>query len=189
MLEPMWAALLGDKGSNKSAVAAEIVGELARAGLRVRGFLQRTDVDPAGRQGFELVRLAGGDRLALAREGLPERPGTESFCSFTFQTDAFARARAWIEADAPGAEVLVVDEASKLEAAGRGHAGAIEVALAAPALALLCVRADQLHNVMERFALDEPLAQLEVPCDLDARAAFVAAVTAAARGPARPAAR
>lgn len=189
MLLHMWAALLGEKGSGKSAVAAEIIDTLERAGLRVRGFLQHTDTDERGRQGFAIVRLGSADRVALAREGLPERPGTEAFCSFTFHTDAFARARAWLEADAPGADVLVVDEASKLEAAGRGHAGAIAAALGAPALTLLCVRADQLFGIMERFALDEPQAQLEVPCEPAARAAFAAAVTAVARGSAPPAAR
>ena len=124
---------------------------------------------------------AASEASSLARRATDARPGEETFCSFAFDLTAFARARSWIEGDVEGCDVIVIDEVSRLEAAGRGHADAIVDALASGRLVVLSVRADQAFDVLSRFALEEPAAALELARSpsLDV---FVPALVAAVRG-------
>lgn len=99
--------------------------------------------------------------LAARAKGGVDEASKQLVCSFAFDVAALGRVRSWVERDARAADVVVIDEVSKLEAARGGHHDAVVAALAGRALPLLCVRADQLFHVMERFGLEEPVAALE----------------------------
>jgi nucleoside-triphosphatase THEP1 len=163
-----WALLVGPKGSGKSNSALEIVERVRAHGLRVEGFVQVGWTDDLERKGHDLHSLRDGERVQLSRPGSEEKAGEEAFCSFVFNQAAFGVARSWIFRDAPGADVVVVDEVSKLEAAGKGHHDGLcwVMGRADVKVVLTCVRADQLFYVMEKFKLEEePFAMIEVPAD------------------------
>jgi len=176
-----WALLTGPKGSGKSTQALEVVRQLRDAGLRVEGFVQAGTIDELERKGFDLLRLRDEQRLHLARPGSEEKSGEEAFCSFVFRQSAFDVARSWVLEDGPGADVIVVDEVSKLEAAGKGHHDVISWGLGRDdvRVMMLCVRADQLFYVMEKFRLEEePFAMIEVPAEGPALREFVEQILA-----------
>jgi nucleoside-triphosphatase THEP1 len=173
-----WALLSGPRGSGKSTTARRVADALAARDVPVAGFVQEAIDDEEGRAGYLLRRLGGDEARTVARrDSAARRPAEEAFCSFVFDADAFAAARGWL-AEAAAARVLIIDEVSKLEIAGRGHHDAIAEALGGDRLVLLAVRADQLFGVMERFGLDEPVAALET-ADPDGFEAFVASVAGA----------
>jgi nucleoside-triphosphatase THEP1 len=170
-----WALLTGPKGSGKSNDALDLVSRLNARGLHVAGFVQVGWSDELDRKGHDLLRIKDRSRLHLSRPGSLEGKGEEAFCSFVFNQGAFDTARGWVQQDAPGAHVVIFDEVSKLEAAGKGHHDAIAWAMARDdvSVVLTCVRADQLFYVMEKFKLEEePFAMIEVPCDEQAKAEF-----------------
>ena len=111
-----------------------------------------------------------------------DRPGQTAFCSFLFRDDAFSTARDWLERDARTSDVVVIDEVSKLEASGKGHHDTIRHALALnDVVVVLCIRADQLFYVVERFDLeDDAVAVMEIPADDETVASFVSDVAASA---------
>lgn len=177
-----WALLLGPKGSGKSNDALDVIAKLRARGLSAAGFVQVGWTDTLERRGHDLMRVRDGSRMHLARPGTQEGQGEEAFCSFVFTQAAFDTAREWVTRDGPGSDVVVFDEVSKLEAAGKGHHEAIAWAMGRPdvSVVLTCVRADQLFYVMEKFQLqEEPFAMLEVPCDEEAKAAFAEAIAQA----------
>lgn len=180
-----WALLVGPKGSGKSHAALQVVAQLREAGLRVEGFVQTGWSDELERKGHDLMRLRDGARCRLSRPGSSEAQGEEAFCSFVFQQGAFEVARGWAEQDGAGADVVVFDEVSKLEAAGKGHHDAIAWAMGRPdvGVVLTCVRADQLFYVMEKFKLEEePSAMLEIPCGEEPTRQFAAQLVGLCRG-------
>jgi nucleoside-triphosphatase THEP1 len=160
-----WALIAGARGGEKTAVVRGVIDALRASGVRLGGFVQEpVDVGDV-RVGYEIARLVGpapGERVRMARKpsASPPSPAEEEFCSLVFDGDAFARAAAWVAEDAGHVDVVVIDEVSKLEASGRGHTRAIEIALASAPLTVLCVRADQLFAVLERLGLSDPIASL-----------------------------
>ncbi len=172
-----WALIAGPKRTDRSGAALEVVEALGALGVRAAGVVQLGFADAAGRRRYDLHRLATGERVTFAAEvGDSPEPGYEAFCHVTVRMDAFDVARRWLAEDAEGAEVLVVGDVSKLEAAGGGHDRAIARALGAeaPAVLLLCVRADQLFDIVERYGLPEDVvAVLELPLEETARAGAV----------------
>ena len=175
-----WALVSGEKGHNKADFTLGVVEELRAAGLKVAGFVQRRRYD-ADQKGYDLLRLASGERIVLAQGGVAARQvSQEAFCSFAFRNDAFEQAFGWLRQDAEGAQVLVLDDVSKLEVQGKGHAAALGWALAQPGkVVLLCARASQLFYVVESFGLEsDPVAAVELPVGLEERAAFVRALAA-----------
>ena len=158
-----WALITGGPGGSKTSLVSAAIGALRARAVSLGGFAQEPVDEGEVRVGYEVRRLgARAERARVARKpGAARAPAEEEFCSLVFDGDAFARAARWIEEDLSGsAQVVVIDEVSKLEVAGRGHARAIERALASDRLAVLCVRADQLFAVVERFSLGEPIATL-----------------------------
>ncbi|MCC6555689.1 MAG: DUF2478 domain-containing protein [Polyangiaceae bacterium] len=175
----MWALVLGGKGTGKSATALRVAARLEERGISVAGFVQEGVEEEGDRVAYRLRRLGRDAALVLARRGAAARgPSEETFCSFVFDNDAFTAARRWLEEDAPRARALVLDEISKLEAAGKGHHDAVAAALGGGGLTVLSVRADQLFYVMERFGLDEPVASLDAG-DVAAEDAFIEALVRA----------
>jgi nucleoside-triphosphatase THEP1 len=176
-----WALVLGRKGSARAA--AGVVEALRARGLRVAGAVQEQVAEGGVPTGYLARRVTNGERVSLARKSGPAAaPGEQEHCSFLFDGTGFATARAWLAADTAGADVVLVDEVSKLEVSGSGHAAAITDALAGRAVVVLAVRADQLFAVMEHFGLPPPHATLEVDGDA---VAFAGAVELAVREHAR----
>jgi nucleoside-triphosphatase THEP1 len=160
--------LYGPPGTGKTRATLRLAELLAARGLRVGGFFQRATGDERDRRNYDLVRFRDqAEAVALARPGVRRDEGTESaVCSLVFAKDALATGLLWLREDAAWANVLVIDEVSKLEVAGDGHCEALRWALALPAdmLLLLSVRADQLTYAVERFELvDRIRGYLELP--------------------------
>lgn len=164
-----WALLSAVKGTAKTSFLLDLVARLRAAGVRVGGVLQEGLQGPDDqRDGYVARELAGDARATVgrkARAGDDARADAQLVCSYAFDANALATARAWIERDAASCELVIVDEVSKLEVARGGHHDAVLAALAGPALPLLSVRADQLFAVMERFGLGEPVASFELGPD------------------------
>jgi len=180
-----WAAIIGARGTGKSSHASHVVEQLRARGLTVGGFVQVAVEDELGRRSYDLHRLSTEQVLPLARPTTGrEVEGKTTFCSFAFEDGAFAAARQWLDDDFEGCPVIVIDEVSKMEVSGQGHAAGIQKALASPyeAVVVLCVRADQLFYVVEAFGLeDDAVAVLEVPAAATDQAAFAAKLAEAAR--------
>jgi nucleoside-triphosphatase THEP1 len=97
-------------------------------------------------------------------------------CSFAFSQAGFQTSHDWLKQDAEWAQVLVIDEISKLEVRGEGHAQALRWALGLDdgRILLLSVRGQQLFYVMEAFALEARVAgYLEIPVDAEGVCAAV----------------
>lgn len=188
-----WALVAGPKRTDRSGTAVEVVEALAAMGVRAAGVVQAAFTDAGGRRRYDLLRLGTGERTTFAAAISDSRePGFEAFCHVTVRMDAFEVARRWLAEDAAHADALVIGDVSKLEVGGGGHDPAIAAAVAAerPPVVLLCVRADQLFDVVERYRLpDEVVAAVELPLDDEARSAAVAeaaeAIAAACREPYR----
>lgn len=175
-----WALVVAAKGGRRSRAAREVADALVARGLRVGGFVQRTDEPAPGRKSLAVVRLRDGLERPLARPAAPA-PADGAACSLAFDPAGFAEARAWLEEDAPAADVLVLDALGKLELSGQGHRAALDRALASGPPVVLAVRDDQLVYAVEALGLDEPLAAYADGDGAAARDAFVAAVVSAAR--------
>ncbi len=175
-LRTRWALLVGGRGVDGSSLAARAASDLEARGLRVGGVVQDPIERDGERTGYVARRVGADESVVVARRGAAE-PG-EAFCSFTFDPSAFTRAREWIGQASREADVVVIDEVSKLEVAGKGHHDAVREALAGAAIVLLVVRGDQLFAVVERFELGEPVATLEA-ADEGSYARFVDAVARA----------
>jgi nucleoside-triphosphatase THEP1 len=178
-----WALISGNKGDHKPEIVSAIAGRLSSMGVAVGGFVQLARYDARGEKGYELVRLRTGEKLTLALGGVAaKKVSEEAFCSYAFDNDAFARARRWIEEDAAHCRLLVLDDISKLEVQGKGHAPSLSYALSRPAdrVVLISARASQLFYVVENFGLEgDPVDALELPVDEEAKERFVSALARA----------
>ncbi len=158
----------GPKGAGKTAATLRLAHKLEALGVRVGGFFQRSTRDELDRRGYELVRFTDPNHpIILASPAkASETPNQPAVCSFVFSSDAIATGLAWLHEDANLAQVLVIDEVSKLEVSRQGHALSVEFALGLPPekIVVLSVRGDQLFYVVERFELDDRVVgDLEIP--------------------------
>lgn len=170
----MWAAIVGRGDEGRREAVDIIVAALQAGGFSVGGFVQQASMQGGERTGFDLLPVAGGARIALAR--ISPDP---LLCDYAFDTDAFARAKAWSLAE--GADVTIV-EAGKLEAGREGHWPVIEAVTASgPRLGLLLIRRNALAPIALR--LPDPVAALDLPADQRECAAFVEELTAILRSP------
>lgn len=176
-----WALIAGARGADRMPALRELIDRARASGLAAGGFLQR----PTEAGGHALGRVGRDEWVPLSRKGATAAAHEEAFCSYLFDERAFARARAWLDEDAPASDVVVIDELGKLEAAGKGHHDAVRRALASLGprkLVVLSARADQLFAIVERLGLeDDAVATLETPAGGDSIDRFVAAVLAALR--------
>jgi nucleoside-triphosphatase THEP1 len=183
-----WALITGDKGDGKTSLALRVAARLRQAGLRVGGFVQRAVHEPDGtRTGYDLAHIERDESTPIARRGKIPGAGQEGFCAHVFETSAFARAVAWLREDAGRADVLFIDEVSKLEVADKGHAEAVRLALALPSpkIVVLCVRAEHLFAAVERFIGDtgaEAVASIHAPASPEAEQDFETRICRAVRG-------
>jgi len=175
---PSWALILTPPGERKRDEVLVVAAALRERGLRTAGFAQRRLAE--GSKKYELRSLGQeAPPVPIVRRGSTPGPDEEPFCSCVFRPDAFATGRTWLASDLPGCDVAVLDEISRLEAAGGGHAGAVTEALGQAPVTVLSVRADRLAALVERFGLGDPLAVLEQG---EPTAPFVEAVVAHVRG-------
>lgn len=173
-----WALVLGSKGSGKSSALDAIATGLRASRVRVAGVIQDAVTVDGQRCGYRARRVTTGEWLTIASTSPGDIPAAEAFCGFHFAPGAFANVRAWLAQDGSDAEVVLIDEVSKLEAAGQGHHAAVVDLLEGAALVVLAVRADQLFYVVERFGLGDPVASYEVGAPTEA---FVADLLAEVR--------
>jgi nucleoside-triphosphatase THEP1 len=175
-----YALVIGEKGT-KSTAMREIAEGLAARGLRVAGFTQRIFEEGEGRKFVEVVRLRDGAAIRLART-VADPGSAPAVCSFAFDPAAFEEVRRWMEEDAVGAGVIVLDGLGKVELGGGGHPKTIEHAFRAGPPVVLAVREDNLVYALESFALDEPLASYATASDdAEALTRFLEAVEQAAQ--------
>ena len=168
----------GPPGAGKTRATLRLADWLAARGRRVGGFFQRVTADDLDRRGYDLVRFTNrAEAIALARPGVRrDETAASTVCSLVFSCDALATGLTWLRADAAWANVLVIDEVSKLEVAGNGRYESVRWALALPSdtLLLLSARADQLTYVVDRFdLLDRIRGYVELPAQ-DAQLAELA---------------
>jgi nucleoside-triphosphatase THEP1 len=172
-----WALISGESGVENAACALKALQRLRAKGVRIAGFVQHKTRNERGEKRYHLERLLTGERAILAVDGVAAKgPTEEFFCSMAFHNDAFDAARRWVEEDAAGADLLLLDGISKLEVSGKGHCATLEHALRLDEpVVFMCVRASQLSYVIERFALADAdmVAALEPPADDAAFDAFV----------------
>ena len=166
------ALVYGPKGAGKTSTTLQLAESLSAAGLAVGGFYQRPTRDAQGRPGYDLVRFADRNLFVpLARYGETADESKEAnICSFLFATEAFDLGLSWLRQDAVRTSVIVIDEVSKLEVSGKGHAASVHFALSLPPnqVVVLSVRGDQLFYVVERFGIDgNVVADLEIPASPD----------------------
>ncbi len=155
----------GPPHEGKTALAVRLAERLAELGLAVGGFFQQAVTDQLDRRGYDLVRFA--DRRQVVPLARPARAGDmAAICSFVFRPDAIARGANWLREDAGWADVLLIDEVSKLELMGSGHCETVRWALtlAREKVVILSIRADQLAAAAEQFEITEHLlGYLELP--------------------------
>lgn len=179
-----WALICGVDSSETVACALDAVEALRQAGVRAAGFVQVRLRDDEGRKRYDVMRLGTGARLPLALPAPPAKTPEDAGCSLVFREEVFEIARRWLEEDAPGAKVLVVDSIGKVELEGKGNAAALAWALGRPddVVVLFCTRRSQLSQVFERFPLgDAMVAGLELPAGPGEIDAFKAALIRGAR--------
>ena len=177
-----WALISGPKAKERTEQALKLVDELKRVGALVGGFVQIKRIDEDHRKHFDLVDLRSGERAHLAEEAVYAAPGDfVTFCALRFKESAFEQARRWLERDVGEAQVVFVGDISKVEVSGGGHYEATLKALSLPddKVAVICVRADQLFFVVEKFGLeDNACAVLELPASPEACERFYRDVVA-----------
>ena len=178
-----WAVVTYGSADDRAAEVRALAAQLQARGVPVAGFAQEKRVDAEGRASFELIRLGRDERRSLGATGGAEaKAASQGECTFTFSSEGFARARAWLEEDAPGAQVLFLSEVSKLEVGGQGHHDALVWALELPETkkVVLVARANQLSYLVEKLKPPgEPVAYLELPASPAQKQAFVEALAAA----------
>ena len=175
-----YALVIAGKGGKRSLLAREVADAIAGRGLRVGGFTQRMLEPATGVKTIEIVRIRDGRSVTLARS-TPDPGGDPSACSFAFDRAALDEASRWIDADAPQADVLVLDGLGKLELGGEGHRATLDRAVASATVVVLAVRDDQLVYALEALGLGEPVAAYTEGEGAAALAAFVDEVVRAAR--------
>jgi nucleoside-triphosphatase THEP1 len=154
---------------------------LAARGLRVGGFTQRTTDADGGAMRIDLVHATDGAVVPLARSAPEAAAAPGGGCSVAFDPAGFEAARRWIEADAAGSDVVVLDGLGKLELGGGGHRAALGLALGAARVVVLAVRDAQLVYALEALGLGEPVAAWAEAEGPGALPVFLEAVAAAAR--------
>ena len=165
-----WSAVVGRSKLEKDRVALEVARNLARRGIRVGGFVQLRSHDDDGELiGWDVCRVSDGERYALAR-----RSSDPDLCSYRFDDDAFALAKAWSREEP--AEVVFIGGVGKLEAAERGHWPVLSelVERADGPHVVACIRDTSLSTIALR--LPDPVEALELPAADDVVRAFTDAV-------------
>jgi nucleoside-triphosphatase THEP1 len=114
--------ITGATGSGKTTLTREVIERLRARGLRVAGILAPGILTGGRRTGFDLVNLATGEQLPLAREQGNPGGSHARWSRFAFSPEGLALGRRALTDDARGADVMVVDEVGPFELSGGGWA-------------------------------------------------------------------
>jgi len=115
-------AVVGPRGSGKSTAVARIVQAFQAAGKNVQGVTQPAIRGQGLQDRYTLRNAASGEERVFATR-MSEHDPNES--AFAFDPEGWAWARAIITKARTDAQLLVVDEIGRIEAAGGGHAKAL----------------------------------------------------------------
>lgn len=167
--------ITGPTGAGKTTLAAAVVECLRARGARVAGILAPGLLEDGRRTGFDIVNLATGERLALARER-QVAPGPHARWSrFGFTDEGLAVGHRALGGDAMGADVIVVDEVGPFELAGGGWAGDLDALRGGEAALLLVVRESVLEEVRARWGAADDESYRAPGADPDVVAAAILA--------------
>jgi nucleoside-triphosphatase THEP1 len=173
---PTWSAIVGAPGTEKGTAARKLATLLEARGLRVRGFVQEDVSDAAGEAlGWDIASVVGPEqRGELAR--VSESP---DLCGYAFAAAGFAFA----ESLALGpADVVIVGNIGKLEAAKQGHWPLLERLIDAGEAhhVVACIRDNCLSAVA--LALPDPIDHVSLPCEDQELERLADSLRAALRG-------
>lgn len=155
---------MGTREDGREDVLRSLGRALERHGVGVGGFIQTPLEQGVERVGYDVVSMASGEHVALAR-GSSSSP---EMCNWAFADSGFARARDWALEGPHGVAFL---EAGRLEAAERGHWPAILDSLRTRPLTVLGIRRTVLSAVALR--LPDPVDALELPSSRDEAERFI----------------
>lgn len=157
---PALVLITSPPGRGKTTALLRLAEALRADGLAVGGVWQRAMEGAGYRAGYDLVDLATGDTLPLARR----RPTADGpWGAFAFDESAWSWAAARIRTARLAADVMLVDEIGRLEAAGGGHLPALREVLPGERARtwVLAVRDLALPAVLTTFG--PPVAQVQAP--------------------------
>jgi nucleoside-triphosphatase THEP1 len=145
------AIITGSTGAGKTTLATAVVQRLRDGGARVAGILAPGLLEDGRRTGFDLVNLATGDRVPLARESLPAGGAHARWSRFGFLPEGLAMGRRALGEDARAGDVIVVDEVGPFELSGGGWATALSSLSESDAALVLVVRESVVGEVNARW--------------------------------------
>ena len=131
--------ITGATGSGKTTLTLAVVDRLRSRGVRVSGIVAPGILTGGRRTGFDLVNLATGQRVPLAREQGNVGGPHARWSRFAFSPEGLALGRRALTDDARGADVVVVDEVGPFELSGGGWAQPLDALAHGDAGALLLV--------------------------------------------------
>jgi nucleoside-triphosphatase THEP1 len=172
----------GATGSGKTTLVRDVVARLRARGVRVGGILAPGLLSDGRRTGFDIVDLATGESVALAREQGGEAGVHARWSRFAFSPAGLDLGHRALGPAADEADVVVVDEVGPFELSGGGWAPALDrLAYSYRGTLLLVVRASVADAVRARWGSEDT-----VVCDVDATTADRVAEAAAGDGPPPP---
>ena len=145
--------LVGGIGAGKTSTGLQLISLLRHEDLPPGGILAPRILEGSETVGYSLIDLgtntthpfAGGD------------PSDIPIGRFHVSAEGLDRARRAIGRAAGERRVVLVDEVGRLELDGGGHAPAVRELLASPAIPILLVRDRWIDEVIDAFALADPI--------------------------------
>jgi len=145
--------LVGGIGAGKTSTGLRLVSLLRRDDLPPGGILAPRILEGSETVGYSLIDLGTNTTHPFA--GI--EPGDIPIGRFHVSAEGLDRARRAIERTAGERRVVFVDEVGRLELDGGGHAPAVRELLASPAIPILLVRDQWTEEVIDAFALADPI--------------------------------
>jgi nucleoside-triphosphatase THEP1 len=144
--------ITGATGAGKTTLTQAVIERLRERGARVAGVLAPGHLEAGRRTGFDIVNLATGERVPLAREQEHVAGPHPRWSRFAFSPEGLALGHRALGDDARGADVVVVDEVGPFELSGGGWADALDaLAETFPGGVLLVVRESVVDAVKARW--------------------------------------
>ncbi|MCA9553733.1 MAG: DUF2478 domain-containing protein [Myxococcales bacterium] len=158
-----WVALIGERRAGRDEVLERLLAALRAQGVDLGGCVQPSLKAKGEVVGYDLVDLASGRTLPLARPSFEPQ-----LCGYAFEQGSFAWMRAELAQRRPALTIL---PCAKLEGSGEGHWDALQDALQRPdGLLLLAMRPHSVGRIA--LCLPDPVDSLEVPCTPEEEAEF-----------------